>query len=488
MTYAQEVLGLLDRSMFYPCSEDDGTPIKRCGNQFPLYVYCDYSLSKNSIVNRLRGYELVEVADIDAVDLFGKSFPEMEREYHERLVGLPLRYEDPYILFARFKRIGTNECIITVNIRFEAIGVYKELYLRRKIVPQGFAHLRCGIGFGGNYYTYVKELNDLLSTHGLPEYLLSDELCTRGRGDYLDILRNYRCINTWPYYRPAYRQSGVDNLYKRRDALEKYSLLHLIQESNKPGQDNGRCFVDPTRRDSIITILRNNPRIELLHKDSYLLMYHTGIAATGDVALISCHIDHPYRQADLFVQEADGSISGTLDNSAGIGALLYSLQEYEYGENVIITFTGGEEEGFLGAERTRDFLEENMEELYDRLGLVLTVDVTEENPDKDVSIENLNVEEDDYENTMVRFKNTNDLRSTIQTALQGMSFGVVDEGEPDEGHYYAEYDLNAVSVCLPCVCDADGLHSPRGCTTKTNKVESLAQAIHKLTQIVCAKK
>ena len=157
--------------------------------------------------------------------------------------------------------------------------------------------------------------------------------------------------------------------------------------------------------------------------------------------------------------------------------MLYSLQEYEYPENVIISFTGGEEsENFYGAEKTIEFLQEEKEDLYDRLGFVLTIDVTSDNKDKDVSIENLNIEKENFENTQIRFKSIKQLENKISRILSDINYGIICKGEPDESHCYAEWDLNTASLCIPCEGD---LHSSN-CRTKLSKIKQAAYAIWKI--------
>jgi len=267
------------------------------------------------------------------------------------------------------------------------------------------------------------------------------------------------------------------------------NIEELVKEVNLPGKDNGEFFTDKRRRDKIEEILSKNLKLQLLHKDDYLLMYTTGIKQEGDIILISCHIDHVFRENELIIKIDGEKVEGTLDNSVGIATLLYSLQEYDFPENVIISFTGGEEddENFWGAENKIDFLQEEREDLYDRLAFVLTIDVTSENTDKDVSIENLNIEEEDFENTIIRFNSVTHLKNTISNILKDMNFGIIIDGDPDESHCYAEWDLNTASLCIPCDCPDGDLHTSR-CKTTLNKMKNSALAIWKIANNIFSQK
>lgn len=470
--------------MYYPCSEDDGTPIKRCGETFPLYVYCDYNLPRESIINRLVGYNLIEEKELDAKDLFDKSWDELINLYNDNIKKLHFEFKDPYIVLSEFVNRGGKGRILTLNIKFEAISVFEELYIKRGIIPKGLTHIKCGIGFGGNYSDYVSILNSKLLNNriGLPKYVLADSLCVPGHGDYLPVIKMYKGIKSWEYYRPAYRESGIDTLYELKEA-QKYDLLEILKSVNVSSEDNGNCFIDETRRKNIIGILESNPKVSLLYKDSYVLLYTTGIENKGDIILISCHIDIVFKEDELFLDVNGNNIKGTLDNSATVAAILYSLQEYDFPKNVIISFTGGEEKDFVGAEATRDCLENNFEDLYDRLGMVLTLDISPDNVDKDISVENLNIEGQDFENTNIRFNSIKELKDKIKKILAdtGLSYGIIEKGEPDESHFYAEWDLNTVSLCLPCECEDEDPHSLDGCVTTVSKLKKYSEALN----IIC---
>ena len=297
-----EIKKLLPESMFYPCSADDGTPIKRCGTMLPLYIYVDYYLKKEEIRNTLRGYTLLIEKEISPEEFFGCSWDALVKKYSRYIEMLPFEFEDPYILAAKFVNNETSEILYCVNIKFEALATFQELYLKNNITPKGLAHIRCGIGFGGNYAFYVWELQRLLLRAGLPQYILCDKLCVPGMGDYLRILRKYKLVNRWKYYRLAYTEKGYDRLYSLRTNIIKYSMEDLIKFSNLPGKDNGRIFIDSRRRDKIIDILSDNPKVDLLHIYDYHLIYTTDIASEGDILLISCHIDHVFDENELVVK------------------------------------------------------------------------------------------------------------------------------------------------------------------------------------------
>jgi hypothetical protein len=235
MIEAKRIIELLSESMFYPCSEDDGTPIKRCQHMFPLYVYVDYYFEKENIGKTLKYHDLVEEKELSPEELFNKSWEELYKEYEYFIKKLPFEFHNPYIVVCDFRHQETNKHILTVNIKFEAVAMYKELYIKNNTKPKGLAHLRCGLGFGGNYVSYIDELCRALLSNpaGLPEYILVDSLCVPGRGDYLPILIYYEQINEWKYYRPSYREHGVDRLYKIRykggNIMKKHDLLEFLK-------------------------------------------------------------------------------------------------------------------------------------------------------------------------------------------------------------------------------------------------------------------
>ncbi|MEN3014265.1 MAG: M28 family peptidase [Endomicrobiia bacterium] len=481
MIEVSTIYKLLPESMFYPCSEDDGTPIKRCKHLFPLYIYVDYSIPKEKLINRLKYHRLVCIKEFTPEEFFGRSWDVIISEYKTYIEKLPFEFKDPYILGCEFEHEISGEKIITVRIKFEGIAMLEELYIKRGIKPKGLAHLRCGVGFGGNYHDYVRILNEKLLNNpaGLPEFILCDSLCSPFHADYLPVIKKYKPIRRWRYFRPAYNEHGIDTLYRIKQ-VKRYSLVELLKMVNVSGKDDGRKFLDPTRRNVIIDICKENEQLELLYKDDYVLLFTTGITSSGDILLISCHIDHVFRPGELCIRQEGEWVIGTLDNSACIACLLYALQEYKFPRNVIISFTGGEENkrGCLGAKTTRDCLEDKFDEIYSRLGIILNLDITPYNFDKDVSLENLSIEKENFENAIIRFSSVKEFKNKLLTIMEknNLTAGVIVNSEPDESRYYKRWDFNTVSLCLTCKCPRKNCHS-RECKTTLDKMEKFAKAI-----------
>ena len=66
--------------------------------------------------------------------------------------------------------------------------------------------------YRGNYGRFPSLLNRALREVGLPEYILHDDLCMPGRGEYLAILEEYGVVAHWEYATEGY---GKGHLYLR---------------------------------------------------------------------------------------------------------------------------------------------------------------------------------------------------------------------------------------------------------------------------------
>ena len=198
--------------VYYPCSGLHGTPIKFLGKRFQRFFYADYSVDREkldrSIAEGFKGYKLIAKIEMTPDTLFGMSWKDFEDTHKRTISQLHVVYSDPFIVLCRFERkIDFNNdhgpaAFEMMFSRSEAIASFKAAFSRRNIAPKCMLHIRSGIGFGGNFSSYPRELRAALLENrgGLPAYMLYDALGSNDYcGDYLDLVTRYRQIQKWGY-------------------------------------------------------------------------------------------------------------------------------------------------------------------------------------------------------------------------------------------------------------------------------------------------
>ncbi len=224
----------LSKALFYPASGLDLTPVKYHADLFTSFVYVDYGIDRQRFNDKLydgngfRGYHVEEIYDLDPRDVLNHNWDDL-RNLHADVLG-HLEYHhfeinDPFIVFTTVVRDdgfgddhGPPEFEL-MFIRFEGVAAYRELFVHRGISPTCLAHIRCGIGFGGNFQAYPTLLCQAAAQNqaGMPQFLLHDDLCTPAWGDYLRIIEQYPdLVDERPYRTEGY---GESRLYLRQLAL-----------------------------------------------------------------------------------------------------------------------------------------------------------------------------------------------------------------------------------------------------------------------------
>ncbi len=258
-------------------------------------------------------------------------------------------------------------------------------------------------------------------------------------------------------------------------------ILKILKEVNVHSLDDGEKFLCTERRDRIIGLLKSSSWKKIVD-DGFLLLYaNFSFEAKQNLknyVLVSCHIDTVFDENDYFVEEiGEGEIKGTLDNSASIAILLKSMLDNSFKKGVLVSFTGDEERGMAGVKKTMIFLKNNLREIFDSLTTVITLDITLDNYDKSVSIENLffnrkisNLpqirDRKDFENFVFEFFDKNRI-----------DFGYVphEYAAPDESWEYDEFGINAFSICIPTF--GDDCHSLNGVSTTLSKLNAVERSL-----------
>ena len=115
-------------------------------------------------------------------------------------------------------------------------------------------------------------------------------------------------------------------------------------------KDNGKEFT-VTDRVTVIEHLLKGTDYRVIAREPLSLIYAKCEFSAGDsVVLVSSHIDCLY---DACSCDGDGDyLRGTFDNSVGNAAILFLMIQGKLPDNVVVAFTGDEEQNSQGAVQT----------------------------------------------------------------------------------------------------------------------------------------
>jgi hypothetical protein len=222
-------------SLYYPCSWTDGTPVRLAGRHFRSFIYSDYSLTRRRILDEFadggfRGYAVAFTRELRPDQLFPAArrsaadahedapvAPQLGVDATPSVGGWPGSYfsmrghrvdrDEPFALWSVLDRENAYDdehgsprySILFTNA--EGADLCRDLYCAHSVPPLALAHLRSGMGFGGNYHGYPSRLSRAIESNraGLPQYILHDWLCQRGGGDYLPLMERYRLVGKRSY-------------------------------------------------------------------------------------------------------------------------------------------------------------------------------------------------------------------------------------------------------------------------------------------------
>lgn len=219
-----------------------------------------------------------------------------------------------------------------------------------------------------------------------------------------------------------------------------YEILTAI---NLSCESNEYRFFETEKLDAIKALLANSS-YQLTENPIFLLYKHVNFNHTKPMILISCHIDsvcEAHFNRELNANEWVGSF----DNSACNAATLLLMLENALNPQVVISFTGDEEESGNGAIQTARYFRSTPQAGF--LDLVLTLDVTNLRYGHPLTIENLFVPEDLTQHQL-KFKKPKFVKY-LKTILTNTEFPSRNESWDDESLDYKKENLYCISVSLP---------------------------------------
>ena len=262
--------------------------------------------------------------------------------------------------------------------------------------------------------------------------------------------------------------------------MDLYEILSRVSVINR---DNGKRFKQTDRLDAIASLLWDSRyrRIDsagLFHM--YAVMPPERIG--GSVVVVSSHVDCAEGITRCFARRSgDGVMRGTYDNAITNAAIIRAMLDGRLPDDVLVAFTGDEEQGSKGADDVALFLKSR--------GLsvraIVVLDVTDEGWEDraDFTVEN-DFWREPLARKVVSFAESTGCRwrfvpsdlQAIPACLDAARL-VPREAEPDESWQYDEHHLPCFSFCLPVRGE---MHSDEGVLVRKASFEQYCQALQEL--------
>ena len=260
------------------------------------------------------------------------------------------------------------------------------------------------------------------------------------------------------------------------------NLPQLICELTLPCADNGRDFTRTDRIQRIRDLLRSTPYTCLGEKPLAQVWQHPEFDPALALVLVSSHIDSLYTKYHASCDS--GILLGTFDNSVTNAVILSLILENRLPQQVLVAFTGDEEDESRGADQVIDILQ-NAPPNPIHPEMVVVLDITEESYDShSFTFENLFRASKASLSVPLRFEKKRDLAQFLRDLLAPSDPIIIKEGDPDESWQYDEYDLNCFAFCLPCKTITGDMHDEEGVHVKESSVHQYANTLAEVLALI----
>lgn len=251
-------------------------------------------------------------------------------------------------------------------------------------------------------------------------------------------------------------------------------------------RDNGQKFTDTSRLDAISEALMTT-KYSRINKSGLFHLYSLkpANAFTESIVIISSHVDCEKNITKCFAEFLpDGLMRGTFDNAITNASLLWLMLEGRLPDNVLVAFTGDEEELSCGAKQVMSFADDCGLEVSH----VIVLDVTDMgwNDGTDFTVEN-----NFWDNTLGRKiiscaensgfywrfvpEDPDDIPRYI-----GRKYIIPIEAEEDEAWEYDENDAECFSLCIPV---KGNMHSNKGVYARQKSFERYTEILSEIASI-----
>jgi antitoxin component of RelBE/YafQ-DinJ toxin-antitoxin module len=299
----------------------------------------------------------------------------------------------------------------------------------------------------------------------------------------------------------------------RRNSNMKMERERILEDiTKKVTRDNGECFINTERLDYIKSKLKESD-YEIFQETPLSVIYKKkNVDLSERVVLISTHVDCVEKiQHPDFKVTKKGNYKGTFDNAATNAVAVIAMLEKRFSDNVLISFTGDEEEDSNGAKQVIEFLA-NMKKKVIAIALDVTFDLMSEKKEEITTFKNASYTIDnlccntseiiaktlfDIAKEMqipfmvTRADDENDYFANIENKIPDYydeRLEVEGTADLDEAIKYSENKccIGAFSLCLPSNDTKGDMHSDNLIKIKKNSfngyLEALVQISNRMTE------
>ena len=257
---------------------------------------------------------------------------------------------------------------------------------------------------------------------------------------------------------------GLDLTSEISAYLDGEAVKTILGKIALPCKDDGTKFTDTRRLDAIAECVGEKWR--LLEDGNLCRIYaRDDFDPKAPAVVVSSHVDMVASRC--YAECGEDLWRGSFDNLITNAAVVSCMEQGLFGSNVLVAFTGDEEEDSKGA----DEVVQSLRRRGVKIGFVIVTDVTEVGWDegKHFTIENIFPDDGQPEA---------DLLSRWLPCVSYIDCHpkVVVEGECDEAWQYDEHDLKCCSLCLPCRGD---MHSEEGVAVRRVSVAVYAEILRR---------
>jgi len=259
-------------------------------------------------------------------------------------------------------------------------------------------------------------------------------------------------------------------------SIDEVEVLKKISVVNR---DDGMVFTDTGRLDVIAELLEPTEYRRLNEHGLFHLYGKKPLdEITGNVLLISTHVDTERSISRCFTKvKEDGKLIGTFDNMLTNAAALTAMLRGDFPENVLVAFTGDEEEDSVGAIQASRFLQNHSIPFF-----VIVLDVSDEG----YGVADFTIENNCWNKWIAgrvisaakslgkrwRFVPEDD-EEEIPLSIPP-SLVILHSADDDESVAYNEKEIDCFSLCAPT---RGFMHSDAGITTTVSAYKAYITAL-----------
>lgn len=263
------------------------------------------------------------------------------------------------------------------------------------------------------------------------------------------------------------------------------NFFDVLNYITAPNSDNGRYFLVDQRLEKIDQLLFNT-KYRKVNPDGLFVLYAAKpIHEIDHPIIVSSHVDCVPENMNCFVEYVDQeTVRGTFDNLVTNAAILNLMVNNELPDNVLIAFTGDEENESKGARHLSKFLSKRQLK-----ALIVVLDVTDMGwkEGADFSIEN-NFWKTPFGTSVMSVVQKQECNWVFVPSdpdaipayvPQNHVFHI--EAEEDESWEYDEQGIECFSFCLPVYGD---MHDRRGVIVRKNACLKYIKALKSIVSVI----